>query len=159
MAFYKIGLLVFLFIRCLCGVWSNRWLFELDYNKKCIITRERILGVSMAQNFKNNDQELWKCLIYNWNWDLQEKSSERHRKCPWVRQHAMGVGSVSSAVLDGLLLLRLERSKVHWEGTPRNFFPCCMQNFSELWNCVTGWHIRNWISAFLADDIFFYLHE
>lgn len=34
----------------------------------------------------------------------------------------MGVGSVSSVVLDHLLLLRLERSKVHREGTIRNFF-------------------------------------
>lgn len=61
-------------------------------------------------------------LIFDWNWHLQEKNFECHRKCPWVRQHAMGVGFVPSVILDGLLLLRLERSKVHREGTPRNFF-------------------------------------
>lgn len=49
--------------------------------------------------------------------DLQEKDFESHWKCRRIRQHAMGAGSVSYARLDRLLLLRLERSEVHWEGT------------------------------------------
>lgn len=39
----------------------------------------------------------------------------------------MGVGPVSSVVLDHLLLLRLERSKVHREGSAITFFMLMFQ--------------------------------
>lgn len=44
----------------------------------------------------------------------------------------MGVGPVSSVVLDHLLLLRLERSKVHREGSAITFFMLMFQAAVEL---------------------------
>lgn len=159
MAFYKIGLLVFLSIRYLCGVWSNRWLFELDYNKKCIITRERILGVSMAQNFKNMTKSSESVLF------ITEIEICRRRVLN-VTGSVHELGSMRWELALCLLLSWMVCYFCVWKGVKSTgkvhqgiFFPCRMQNFSELWNCITGWHIRNWISALLADYIFFYLHE
>lgn len=67
------------------------------------------------------------------NCDLQEKNLKCHRKSRGVRQHALGAGSVSPAVLDCLLLLCLERSKVHGEGNTRIFFTLHI-TFKPLWN-------------------------
>lgn len=47
---------------------------------------------------------------------FQEKNSENHRKYRGIWQCAVGAGPVSSLVLDHLLLLYLERGKVHREG-------------------------------------------
>lgn len=74
------------------------------------------------KNWKIWQKALKVWLNYDWQCDLQEKSFECHRKCPWVGRHSMGVGPVSSVVLDHLLLLRLERSKVHREGSAITFF-------------------------------------
>lgn len=68
----------------------------------------------------------WTCMNYDGQCDLQEKSFECHRKCPRVRRHAMGAGSVSSAILDHLLLLCLERSEVHGEGRTRTLGFCVL---------------------------------
>lgn len=55
----------------------------------------------------------WDC---NSKYYFQEKSFESHRQSKQARQCSLGAGSVSSTVMDSLLLLCLERSEVYWEG-------------------------------------------
>lgn len=55
----------------------------------------------------------WDC---NSKVDFQEKSFESHRQCLQAWKYSLGPSSVSSSVLDYLLLLCLERSEVYWKG-------------------------------------------
>lgn len=62
--------------------------------------------------------------------NFQEKNFEHHRKYRRVWQCAVGAGPVSSLVLDHLLLLHLERCKVHREG--RTIMCTCLDANSQL---------------------------
>lgn len=67
---------------------------------------------------------------YNWGYASQDTSFKYHRKYSRDGQRAMGVGSVSSVVVDYLLLLCLERSKVYRQGRIVFYVVCKVSNNS-----------------------------